>query len=129
MAKLIEPELSYKIVGICFKVHSELGCRYQEKYYQKALEIEFKNQGLKHEKELKVDLNYKNEKIGRYFLDFLIDGKIVLEIKTANYFHKDDIKQVVSYLKSKNLPLGILVNFKKDQLQFKRIINPEISNN
>jgi|SRR3972149_8494704 len=127
--KLIEPELSYKLVGICFKVHSELGCRYQEKYYQRAVEQELIKQKIQFEKELKVDLLYDNKAIGKYFLDFLVENKIILELKVSKFFHKDDIKQVLGYLRSKNLELGILVNFGKDKLEYKRILNSNIRDN
>lgn len=126
---LIEPELSYKIIGACFRVHSELGCRYQEKYYQRALEQELLKQNIQFEKEVKADLLYDDKVIGKYFLDFLIEESVVLELKVAKFFHKDDIKQVLGYLKSKNLELGILVNFGKDKLDYKRILNSDIRNN
>jgi len=124
--KIIYPELSYKIVGILFEVHSKLGNRYQEKYYQRAIESELKNNKIKHSKELAVDLMYGKERIGKYFLDFLIEEKIILEIKTVPHFKISDYKQISAYLKSKNIKLGILANFKTEKLTYKRIINPSI---
>lgn len=127
--KLIYPELSYKIVGVCFKVHSELGNKYQEKHYQRAVELELAENKIKFDKELKIDLKYKGQKIGRYFLDFLVEDKIVLELKVQKDLFLRDIKQVLGYLKSNDLKLGILVNFGKENLTFKRIINNEIREN
>jgi len=124
--KIIYPELSYKIVGILFKVHSELGNKYQEKYYQRAVAIELEKQGIHFKKELMVDLVYNNEKIGKYFIDFLIEDLIVLEIKASASFRISDYKQVSAYLKSKDIKLGILANFRTEQLFYKRIINPQI---
>jgi GxxExxY protein len=124
--KLIYPELSYKIVGILFKVHNELGNKYQEKYYQRAIEIELKNQNIKFVKEIPVDLEYEKEKIGKYFLDFLIDDKVVLEIKTIPRLRPRDFKQVLAYLKSINLKLGIIANFHSEQLTFHRILNANL---
>ncbi len=126
--KIIYPELSYKIVGILFKVHSELGNKYQEKYYQRAIAIELEKQGILFKKELMVDLMYDNEKIGKYFIDFLIEDLIVLEIKANINFRISDYKQVSAYLKSKDIKLGILANFRTEQLIYKRIINPQINN-
>lgn len=125
MAKLIEPELSYKIVGLLFRVHSQLGCRYQEKYYQRAIELELKKERLNYKKEVKIDLRYNGKIIGRYYLDFVIEDRIVLELKTAKVFHHEDIQQVLRYLKSTGTRLGILVNFGQDRLVYKRIINNE----
>jgi GxxExxY protein len=69
---------------------------------------------------------YGKEKIGKYFFDFLIDNKIILEIKAIPCFKNSDYKQVSAYLKSKNIKLGILANFRTDKLTYKRILNPSI---
>ena len=124
--KLIYPDLSYKIVGILFKVQNELGNKYQEKYYQRAIEIELKNQNIKFVKEIPVDLQYAAEKIGKYFFDFLIDDKVVLEIKAIPRLRPRDFKQVLAYLKSINLKLGIIANFRPEQLTFHRILNANL---
>lgn len=122
-SKLVEPELSYEIVGILFKVHSELGNRYGEKYYQRAVEIELKKRGLSYIKEVAVDLKYQGEKIGKYLLDFLIENKIVLELKTVGQIRKEDIRQVLAYLKATKLKLGLLADFRSQSLTYKRILN------
>lgn len=124
--KIIYPELSYKIVGILFKVHTELGNKYQEKYYQRAIAIELEKQGIKFKKELMIDLVYNDEKIGKYFIDFLIEDLIVLEIKANADFRLSDYKQVSAYLKSKDIKLGILANFRTKKLTYKRILNSQI---
>jgi len=124
--KLIYPELSYQIMGMLFQVHNELGNKYQEKYYQRAVELELKKNKINFQKEVLVDLMYNGEKIGKYFLDFLIENKIVLELKTIDRFKISDYKQVSAYLKSKDIKLGILANFRTEQLTFKRIINPNL---
>jgi len=128
MAKLIYPELSYKIVGVLFKVHSTLGGRYQEKYYQRAVEAALREAGIQFEKELMVDLTFGKAKIGKYMLDFLIEEKIILELKTKPKFDKEDFRQIMAYLKAKNLKLGILANFRGEKLVYKRILNPEYTN-
>lgn len=111
MAELIYPELSYKIVGILYEVHTKLGGKYQEKYYQLAVEVAFKEISLSYEKEIAVDLLFNDEKIGKYFLDFLIEDKIILELKATPRFNRDDFRQVTAYLRAKGLRLGILANF------------------
>lgn len=127
--ELVEPELSYKIVGLLFKVHSALGPGYQEKYYQKAFELELKQNKIPYSKEINFGIEYLGEKLGRYFLDFLIDDKIIVELKAVKFFSKKDIGQVLRYLRHTNIKLGILVNFKKESLEFKRIINNEFRDN
>jgi len=117
------PELSYKIVGALFEVHNDLGPGHHEKYYQKALAEELKRQNLIFQEQVYAPLLFKEENIGKYYLDFLIDDKIVLEIKKGDRFSKRHINQVLAYLKIKNLKLGILANFGQNGVQFKRIVN------
>ena len=123
MANLIYPELSYKIIGILFDIHNELGNRYQEKYYQRAVEVSLKHQNIAYKKELSMNLTFKEENIGKYFLDFLIEEKLVLELKAKPAFTKIDYKQVEAYLHAYKLKLGILVNFYGQSLEYKRILN------
>ena len=125
MDKLIYPELSYKIVGILFRVHSTLGGKYQEKYYQRAVEVALSEEGLSYKKEIAVDLTFNGKKIGKYFLDFLIERKILLELKATPKFNRNDFRQVVAYLRAENLKLGILANFRGNKLIYKRILNSE----
>ncbi len=122
MADLLHKELSYKIVGILFKVHGKLGGGYQEKYYQKAIAFELKNSSINFQEQVLVPLKYQDSAIGRYFMDFVIEDKIVLEIKTLPRFYSRDIKQVLSYLKVSNLSLGILASFSRNEVTFKRIL-------
>jgi GxxExxY protein len=93
---LIYPELSYKIVGILFEVYKQLGSKYQEKYYQKALVVEFTKAGLAFTEQVRIPLNYKETIIGSYVLDFVIESKIALEIKKNDNFSYKNIEQVIS---------------------------------
>lgn len=127
--KVIYPELSYKIMGVLFDVHNQLGNRYQEKYYSRAVRLGFQKIGLKFEKELMVNLMYDNKIVGKYYLDFLVESKIVIEIKAVPIFSRKDFKQILGYLKAKKLELGILVNFRNERLQYKRILNSDLNKN
>ncbi len=122
-ADLIYPELSYKIIGILFEIYNKLGPGYQEKYYQRAISSVFKRQEINFKEQVLIPLYYSGEKIGKYFLDFLIKEKIVLEIKRGDRFSRNDIEQIYGYLKAKNLKLGLLVNFTNHGIKFKRILN------
>ena len=122
MAELIEKDLSYKIVGILFDVYNALGGGYQEKYYQRAIMNELRRRGIGFREQANIPLIYKGNPIGRYFLNFLIEDKIVLEIKAESKFYVRDVRQVLAYLKSSNTPLAILANFNRNTLQFKRIL-------
>lgn len=123
MPKIVQKELSYKIVGILFSVHTELGNRYQEKYYQRAVEEALLEEKLNFKKELPVDLKFNNKIIGKYFLDFFIENLIVIEIKAVPSLTPKDFTQVLAYLVANNVELGILANFRTNKLTYKRILN------
>lgn len=122
---LIYPDLSYKIVGVLFEIFRQVGAGYKEKYYQNMVAIELEKNKLQYKKELFVPLLYKEKKVGSYFLDFLIEEKVILELKAKELFSKKDIEQVYSYLLKNNLKLGILAYFTKTGVKFKRIVNLE----
>ena len=129
MPKIIQKELSYKIMGILFAVHTQLGNRYQEKYYQRAIEEGLKQSKLNFKKEIAVGLKYNNKKIGKYFLDFLIENVIILEVKAVPSLRPKDFSQVMAYLRANNVELGILANFRTESLSYKRILNSKYDSN
>ena len=121
--KLIYPELSYKIVGCLFEVFNNIGSNRREVIYQKALKEEFKDQKISFKEQYFIKSYYKSKQIGRNYFDFLIDNKIILEIKVGNYFSKRDFDQILEYLKISRLKLGIIVNFTRDGVKFHRVLN------
>ena len=123
MEGLIYPELSYKIVGLCFEVYNNLGYGYHEKYYQKAFAELLETNKITYKKELMHSIKFKDKIIGRYFMDFMVDGKVVVEFKVADDFYQLHINQVLAYLKSVSLKLGILVLFTKNGIKYKRLVN------
>ncbi len=120
---LIYPELSYQIVGVLFEIYNQLGPGYHEKYYQRAVATELKSCNLPFKEKVFIPLRFKKETIGRQYLDFLIEDKVVLEIKKGDRFSKRNIEQIFNYLKVTGLKLGILANFGSKDLKFKRIVN------
>ena len=127
MTDLVEKELSYTIIGALFNVYNHLGGGYQEKYYQKAVAQELRNHNLQFVEQVAIPLSYKGEPIGRHFLDFLVNDRIVLEIKAAGQFYPRDVKQVLAYLKATQKPLAILSNFSRFGLQLKRVLRGSTS--
>jgi len=122
-SKIIYKELSYRIVGILFEVFNELGSGYQEKHYERALEKVFIQEKIKYKRQAPYVIKMRDEIIGRYYMDFVVENKIVLELKRGNYFSPKNIKQVNGYLKSLNLKLGIIANFTSSGVKIKRILN------
>ena len=124
-AKLVYPELSYEIVGLLFEVHNELGPGHKEKIYERALCEALDEKKVKYESQVYHPVKFKGKIVGKYFLDILVEDKIVLEIKQGNRFSKKNIDQVLNYLKAGNLKLGIIAQFGTDEVKFKRILNIE----
>lgn len=122
-SNLICPELSYRIVGSAFDVWNELGEGHVEKYYQRALARAFSKEGLGYREQVASPLKYKGETIGKNFLDFLVDGKIIVEIKKGDRFSKKQYDQVREYLKVSNLQLGLLIGFGNEGVTCKRVVN------
>ena len=126
---LIHPELSYKIIGCAFDVYNSLGSGHHEKYYQRALAEAFSEQKLGFKQQVHFHLTFKGKIIGRNFFDFLVENKIVVEIKKSERFSKTNVNQVMEYLRLSNLELAILINFGSQGVIFKRIINIKKSAN
>jgi len=125
--KIIEDFLfkdeTYKIIGLAYKVFNKLGYGYSERYIQRAFERELKEAGLKYQKEIFVRLEYQGKFLGKYFLDFLIDNKIIVEIKVAKQIHPRFEKQVLQYLKSTGKRLGLILLFTQQGVTPHRIVN------
>ena len=113
MTELLHKELSGQIIGALFEVHNNLGNGLLEKYYQRGLAAEFQKRGVSFQEQVSVSMSYKGKSIGRRVLDFLVDGKVVVEIKKDNYFSRQHIEQATSYLKALNLELVILQTYRR----------------
>lgn len=93
-------EESYRIVGICMKIHSELGCGFKEIIYKDAIETELRRQSIPFERERKISISYGDSPITRKFaVDFLVFGSIILEIKATSQIFSQSIFQTLNYLK------------------------------
>lgn len=121
---MIFEEETYKVIGACMKVHRSFGAGFLESVYQEALEKEFKTQEIKFQRQVKLKLMYDGQPMKKYFVaDFLCYDKVLLEIKEASFLVKDAEAQIINYVKSTELPLGLLVNFGQKSLVWKRFIN------
>jgi GxxExxY protein len=123
---LVYPELSYIIVGCAFEVWNEIGPGHSEKVYQKAFAVMLKSKQLPFKEQVYYSLKFKEETVGRAYLDFLVDDKIVIELKKDLPFTRAHIDQVLHYLKLSKLKLALLINFTKREVKFKRIVNMDV---
>lgn len=123
MNKLLYYEDTYKIIGLCMSVHGELGKGFSEVVYGDALEIEFIDHNINYSREATYDIQYKGNLLPhKYKADFIIENKIVLEIKAIRCLTDSHIKQTLNYLAVSKLKLGLLINFGEDSLNHKRVI-------
>lgn len=115
-------DLTYKIIGICMEVHREIGPGFPEEYYQKALEYEFVAQHVASEPQRPLSMFYKDIQVGMNYLDFDVDEKVILEIKSVNQLTNVHLFQVLKYLAVANRDVALLVNFGKAKLEYRRIL-------
>ena len=123
MEKILYKEESYKIIGLCMEVHNNLGKGFLEVVYKDALEYEFKTNDIPYEREKEYKVKYKEIILPHnFYADFVVYDKIILEVKCISEINNEHIAQTMNYLKISNCRLGLLVNFGKLSLEFKRII-------
>lgn len=124
--KLIEKELSYIVRGILFEVHNELGRYRNEKQYCDAIAFKFQNRSIKFEREKVLDPSFQGELKGRNRVDFIVEDRIILEIKTVPYLSRNEYNQCLRYLTSSDKELVLLVNFSPGSCIIKRVLNPNL---
>ena len=115
-------DLTEKIIGAALKVHKQLGLGFIEKLYQRALEIELTNNKINLEREKLLKLTYEGVNIGSDKVDFVVDGKVLVELKAVPELSNVHRAQLISYLKASGLKVGLLINFAQQRLQIKRVI-------
>lgn len=123
MTKILYKEENYKIIGICFEVHNNLGAGFSEIVYKDAMEYDFKGTNIPFQREVEYEVSYKGIILPhKFYADFVVFDKIILEIKAINQIADEHIAQAINYLKVSNNKLALLVNFGDFKLQYKRIV-------
>lgn len=120
-------EITEKIIGASFRVHGTLGNGFQEVIYQRALELELRIIPLDYSREFEMPIFYLNQHIGTRRVDFLIDGKISVELKAIIKLEDVHIAQAMNYLEAYNLEVGLLINFGSKRLEFHRLTNKKFN--
>lgn len=123
MDDLIYKDLSYKLVGLTYEIFNKIGSELKEKIYGNAFEELLKREKLKFNREVYYPLKINDKVIGRNYFDFLVEDKIVIELKSGSQKYKEACNQLFEYLKSSNLKLGLIIRFTKDGVKVKRIPN------
>jgi len=125
---MIKPEYPFSeitsvIIGCAMKVHSTIGKGFPEYIYQRALEIELKKTNYSFKKEMEWPVYYDGQLIGKRRVDFVVEEKVLIELKAVSVFEPAHMNQIINYLQAFQLPVGLLINFGKDKLEFKRFTN------
>jgi GxxExxY protein len=116
-------ELTSKVIGCAMEVHKTLGNGFLEVVYQRALSVELESSGVEFIREQEMPIIYKDKKIGKRRVDFIVHGKIMLEIKAITNLEDVHLAQGKNYLEAANFEIGLLINFGAKSLQFKRLVN------
>ncbi|HEY2680872.1 MAG TPA: GxxExxY protein [Candidatus Udaeobacter sp.] len=120
--KLLHKQTTEKIIGAAFEVHSQLGYGFLERVYQRALQVELLRRGAAAELENRIQVQYKGVVVGDYDADILVDACVVVEVKIGPQYDKRDEAQLLNELKATGLRVGILLNFGRAKLEYKRLV-------
>ena len=115
-------ELTYLINGAIFEVSRILGPGFLEKVYENALLMELKARGIKAAAQYPIKVRYKDQIVGEYIADLLVEDKVIIELKTVDKIEKIHEAQLLNYLKATGIKVGLLVNFKSTKADIKRMV-------
>ena len=129
LKKFPHQELTRQIIGIYYHVYNELGYGFLEKVYHNAFAIELTTRGYKIEKHKKVSVFYKNEIVGEYIPDILVDDKLIIELKCAENLVEAHECQLINYLRATDCQVGLVLNFGKDPQFIRKIFTNDLKKN
>jgi GxxExxY protein len=119
---LHDQELTEEIIGAAFEVHNHLGYGFLEKVYQRAMKVELEGRGLVAEIEREIRVNYKGTEVGLYRADLFVAERVIVEIKVAPDYCPADEPQLLNELKATGVKVGLLINFGRHKVGFKRLV-------
>ena len=122
---LLHADITEKIIGCAMKVHSKMKNGYSELVYSRCLAIEFERAGIMYQKELEVPIYYDGILVSKRRVDFMVENKVVVELKAIADLTNENLSQGLNYLECHQLEVGLLINFGSKSLQFKRLINQQ----
>ncbi len=120
--KLLHRSTTEAIIGAAFEVHQELGYGFLERVYQRALQVELVRRGVTAEIERRIQVQYKGAIVGDYDADLIVADSVAVEIKVNPHYDKRDEAQSLNELKATGLKVGLLVNFGRNKVEYKRLV-------
>jgi GxxExxY protein len=133
MSKLVvDPtgnQLTYQVIGAAMEVHNQLGPGFKEEVYEKALWVELNHRDIATERQYPLYVEHDGEIVGIFYLDMLVEDKVVVEVKALGHqLTNDELAQVINYLKASQKPIGLLFNFGRRRLEYRRVFPPKALN-
>lgn len=122
MKEFLYKDLTYKIIGLAMEVHNELGFGFLEKVYENALMIQFRKENIKAENQVPLKIYFKNEIVGEYYPDIIVEDKVIIELKAVDKIINVHKAQTLNYLKGTKLKVALIINFGKEKLEYERIV-------
>jgi GxxExxY protein len=126
MSNLVEDatgnDLTYRIIGAAMAVHNQLGYGYKEEVYEKAMEVELNKAGIMVQRQFPAPVEYEGEQVAIFYLDLFVESQVIVEIKAFSHqLTNDELAQVINYLKAIGSPVGLLFNFGRRKLEYRRV--------
>ncbi|WP_309401077.1 GxxExxY protein [Cerasicoccus maritimus] len=118
-------EFTKEIIGASFEVYNELGYGFLEKVYNRAMVVELTSRDLNAVSEAPITVRYKGEMVGEYFADLFVNESVVVELKVAQKYNSNDEPQLLNELKATGISVGLLINFGKSKVEFKRFVRSQ----
>ncbi len=122
--KFLHEELTREIIEACFEVSNELGAGFLESVYEKALLLALEQKGLRAKAQVPLDVCFRGVVVGAFFVDILVESKVIIELKAVKSLLPEHQAQVINYLQATNWEVGLLVNFGTPRLEHKRLHRP-----
>ena len=120
---MLYEDITKKILEACFEVSNELGLGYLESVYEKALLIALCQKGLKAENQIPLQVKFRGEIVGEFFADILVENKVLIELKVIIGLSKENYAQIINYLKTTGIQIGLLINFGTSKIEYRRFTN------
>lgn len=120
---LIHRDITEQIIGAAFEVHNHLGYGFLEKVYQRAMKVELESRGQIAETENSILVHYKGVEVGHYKADLFVNNSVILEIKVAAEYCNAHEAQLLNLLKATGIKVGLLINFGRSKVAFKRFVS------
>ena len=122
MPELIHGEITEKIIGAAMEVHTILGCGFLEAVYEEGLAHEMFLRKIRFERQRPLSISYKGKRLKEYACDFLVEDKVLVELKAMKRLTEIEEAQILNYLKASGIKVGLLFNFGEKSLRHKRVV-------